>query len=52
MGCNCNKPKPKPPTNAAQRQEFTLTAGGHTQTFGSRLERDAAVVRSRRSLTG
>lgn len=52
MGCNCSKKKPPvgapppPPASSATSQEFSTTVNGRTQSFGSKLERDAAVVRS------
>lgn len=44
-GCNCGKPKPRPGASGGSKAPFALTTQGHTQTFGSRLERDAAWVR-------
>jgi hypothetical protein len=47
MGCNCgkgkNKPAPAPSEPGGVR--FVLTAGGHRQEFGSKLEADAAKAR-------
>ena len=43
--CNCNKPKPKPSSSGSKSFAMTDT-NGKTQTFGSQLERDAAVIRA------
>lgn len=51
MGCSCNKPKPKP-TPSGLTQEFSLRhSDGRTETFGSRLERDAAQARERHGVS-
>lgn len=42
--CNCGKPKPKPASGG--KASFTLQdTSGRVQTFGSRLEAQAANVR-------
>lgn len=57
MGCNCGKKKQQqkqqPPqsseqSNSSSRQTFTLDTGARVQTFGSRLEAEAAWVRNGR----
>lgn len=48
MPCNCGKKKPpvgSPKPSSSATQEFSLNMNGSTQTFGSKLERDAALVR-------
>jgi hypothetical protein len=45
-------PAPTPPPTTGRTQRFTLTSGsGRTQSFGSKLEADAARVRSGGTLT-
>lgn len=49
--CNCNKPRPRPSSgsgSSSNTQSFALEVNGKTQTFGSKLERDAEFVRSGR----
>lgn len=53
MGCNCskpNRPRPRPASNTAKTtQEFSLISpDGSSKTYGSRLEAEAAFVRSGR----
>lgn len=44
-GCNCGSSKPKP-RPGGKEQSFVLTGtNGRTQSFGSRLEAQAANVR-------
>ena len=48
MGCNCgNKPKPQGSKPKGMTQAFALQdpKTGKTETFGSRLERDAEMAR-------
>ena len=46
MGCNCGKPKPRP--EAPKMVSFILQVDGSRQSFGSRLEAEAAFVRGGR----
>jgi hypothetical protein len=51
MGCNCGGKKPtstrttKPPTTGTTQQFTLTTTSGRVQSFGSRLEAEAARVR-------
>ena len=50
MGCNCGKKKqPQQPRPSGRQQSFQLElSNGQTFTFGSRLEAQAALIRSGR----